>query len=425
MLSKYTRTAFCVSIACWGATFSIACSSGDEEEGGINGAGNNGSGASAGTSNVVVPGNGGGGNAITGMHDGGSILLTPAEVDAIGASACTGWATEGENLPAVLQLVVDVSGSMEEEAPSTNGQSKWSITHDALANAIGTLPDSVSLGVLYYPNQDTPGGDTPSDVSECVNVDELVSIDVLGNNRQAVLDSLDQAETGNFTPTHDAYRYALAQSLLPYETTQRKFMLLITDGAPTLRQDCIGDTQNVMDQPTQPIIDEVAGAYAAGIQTFIIGSPGSEESEESNTDMRPWLSQAAQAGGTAAAGCANTGPAFCHMDMTQAPDFSAALANGLATVVGQVVDSCTFAIPLAPDGSTINPNETNLIINWTNGESTLILPDNTGDCSEGWQFTGTDQVTLCAGSCSAIQADAGARVQLTFGCTVDEVIPVR
>ncbi len=426
MLSKYTRTAFTLSIAFWGATFSAACSSGEEDGGGITGSGNNGSGASAGSSNIVVGTGGTNGGGITGTHDGGSVLLTPAEVDAIADSACAGWTTEGENLPAVLQLVVDVSGSMEEEAPSTNGQSKWSITHDALANAIGTLPDSVSLGVLYYPNQETPGGDTPSDVSECVNVDEMVPIDMLGTNRATVLQSLDDANTGNYTPTHDAYRYALAQGLMPYQSTSRKFMLLITDGAPTLRLDCIGDTQGMaMDQPTQPIIDEVAGAHDAGINTFIIGSPGSEQSEESNTDMRPWLSQAAQAGGTAAAGCSNMGPNFCHMDMTQVPDFAAALESGLASVVGQVVDSCTFAIPLAPDGSSINPNETNLIINWTNGDSTLILPDNTGDCSEGWQFSGTDQVTLCAASCDAVQADAGARVQLTFGCTVDEVIPVR
>jgi len=113
------------------------------------------------------------------------------------------------------------------------------------------------------------------------------------------------------------------------------------------------------------------------------------------------------------------------MDMTQDPDFAAALSAGLASVVGQVVDSCTFAMPTAPAGETINPDETNLIVNWSNGESSLILPDNTGDCSEGWQFTGSDQVTLCAASCEALQNDAGATVQLTFGCTVDEVIPVR
>jgi hypothetical protein len=277
---------------------------------------------------------------------------------------------------------------------------------------------------------DVEGSDTARDVSECVNVDEMIGIDLLGNmgHRGVIDDSLDTADTAGLTPTHDAYRYALASGLMPYQTDLKKFMLLITDGAPTMRLDCIGTFGNgsgVMDQPTQPIVDEIAGAADSGIQTFIIGSPGSEESSQGNMDMRPWLSRAAVEGGTAAAGCEVDGPNFCHMDMTQEPDFAAALSAGLQSIVGQVVDSCTFVIPAPPSGETIDPNLTNLIINWTDGSSSLILPDNMGDCAEGWQFSGTDQVTLCAASCDAIKADAGASVQLTFGCRTDEVIPVR
>jgi hypothetical protein len=427
MLSKYTKTALGLSFAVWGGTMTLACGS-SEEDGGLSGSGANGSGATGGTTTINVGGSGA--TTGTGTHDGGSIPLTEDEVDAIADSACAGWSTEGESLPAVLQLVVDVSGSMEDPAPGSNG-SKWDVTSGALNDAIDSLPDSVSLGVLYYPNQQTGSSDTARDVDECVNVDEMVPIDLLGanNHRDDVIQSLDDADTGSLTPTHDAYRYALAQGLIPYQTSSRKFMLLITDGAPTMRLDCIGEGGGgggmVMDQPTQPIIDEIAGANDVGIRTFLIGSPGSEESSESNTDMRPWLSRAAIAGGTAAANCEENGPNFCHMDMTQEPDFAQALADGLASVVGQVVDSCTFAIPPSPDGQAINPAETNLIINWSNGDSTLILPDNTGDCSEGWQFTGTDEVTLCSASCDAIQGDAGARVQLTFGCSTEEVIPVR
>jgi hypothetical protein len=427
MLSKFIRTALGLSIAGWCATFSVACGSSEEDQG-LSGSGSTGSGASSGTTGIDLGGNGTGAGPGTGngTYDGGTIDLTPEEVSSISDAACAGWSTEGESLPAILQLVVDVSGSMDEDAPGGGG-SKWDVTREALRDAIEALPDSVSLGVLYYPNRSTEGSDEPRDVSECVNVDEIVPIDILGSNghRVAVDQSLDEADTGDFTPTHDAYRYALAQSLLPYQSSLKKFMLLITDGAPTFRLDCIGDTQEVMDQPTQPIIDEIAGAADAGIQTFLIGSPGSEESFESGTDMRPWLSRAAIEGGTAAAGCSENGPEFCHMDMTQETDFAQALRDGLASVVGQVVDSCTFAVPAPPEGETIDANQTNLIINWTNGDSSLILPDNTGDCSEGWQFTATDEVTLCAASCEAIKADSGATVQLTFGCTTDEVIPVR
>src|SRR5688572_10999951 len=57
------------------------------------------------------------GGGLTGAHNGGTRELTPQEVENINNAACAGWAGEGENLPAVLELVVDVSGSMEDDAP--------------------------------------------------------------------------------------------------------------------------------------------------------------------------------------------------------------------------------------------------------------------------------------------------------------------
>lgn len=428
MLSKYIRTALTLSIACFGAGSSIAC--GSSEEGAASGSENQGSGATGGTSNINL---GGGSGSGSGTREGGSIPLTEEDVAAIADAACAGWSTEGENLPAVLQLVVDVSGSMEDPAPGSD-QSKWDVTRDALSEAIDTLPDSVSVGVLYYPNQDAGESDEPRDVSECVNTDEMVPIAMLGADggahRDLVQSSLDDANTGSLTPTHDAYRYALATGLIPYPSDARKFMLLITDGAPTMAVQCIGNGPGgggggVMDAPTEPIIEEIESASEQGIQTFLIGSPGSEESSQGGDDMRPWLSRAAVVGGTAADNCEEQGPAFCHMDMTEEPDFAQALADGLASIVGQIIDSCTFVIPPSPDGEMIDPSLTNLVINWSNGDASLILPDDGGDCGEGWQFSTAEQVTLCGDTCEAVKADAGATVQLTFGCRSEDIIPVR
>ena len=113
----------------------------------------------------------------------------------------------------------------------------------------------------------------------------------------------------------------------PFMTSASRFMLLITDGAPTLADGCIGDPPDVVD--TQPIIDEIAGAEGEGIRTFIIGSPGSERNSMTGGDMRPWLSRAAMEGGTAAPSCTENGPNYCHMDMTQEPDFAAALTGDI------------------------------------------------------------------------------------------------
>ena len=211
-------------------------------------------------------------------------------------------------------------------------------------------------------------------------------------------------------------------------------MLLITDGSPTMALQCIGESTGgggmmgggggVADAPTEPIIAEITAAKAAGIRTFVIGSPGSEESSSGmGGDKRPWLSQAAQVGGTAAAGCSNDGPNFCHLDMTQEEDFSAALVAGLGAVVGQIVDACTFALPDPPMGQSIDLNLTTLIIESSSGAK-LVKPDNTGACTEGWQYM-NGQVILCAASCEEVKNDPTARVQLMFGCSTDEVVPVQ
>lgn len=380
------------------------------------------------------------GNVLSGSHDGGSVALTSDQVSSITGAACTGWSAEGENLPAAIMLVIDTSGSMDDPAPGSK-DSKWVVTRDALTSAIANFPASVSLGALYYPNEDTGNSATARDVSACVNTKTMVPMAVLGAagsmQRTAIDASLQAIKPQSYTPTHDAYKYALDNGLETYMTSANKFMLLITDGAPTMSLGCInqvatttggrrgGGGATVMDAPTQPIIDEVTSADAMGVKTFVIGSPGSEMSSQGGMDMRPWLSAAARAGGTATPGCMDMGPNFCHLDMTQAPDFSAALNAGLASIAGQVVDSCTFTIPAPPTGQTINPDQTNLIVTAGDGTSKLILPDNTGDCTEGWQFMGTDKIVLCPQSCSEIKGDTGAHVQLVFGCTADQVVPVK
>lgn len=409
------------------SAFVLACGSDDGEDGGISSGAANGSGASSSGGSINVGGNGTGASTGNGSNDGGIVPLTPAQIEAIEESACAGWTTEGENLPAVLFMVVDVSGSMDQDAPGSN-ESKWSITHDALSGALDNLPGSTAVGVLYYPNTgfETGESDEPREVSECVGTDELVSIDLLGAqdsaHRDALQSSLDGADTGGGTPTHDAYRWGLIHGMLPYETPYARFMLLITDGQPTYAQDCVGNGQS--DQmppiPTQPIIDEIEAAAEMGIRTFVIGSPGSEQGHETGIDMRPWLSRAAIAGGTALDDCNEDSEPYCHMDMTQAPDFSAALNEGLGQIAGQI-NNCTYAVAEPPDGEQIDMNQVNMIVTFGSGDSELVLRDDSGDCSEGWRLNDEDQIELCEATCERVQQDMQAHVELLFGCASGEV----
>ncbi len=113
------------------------------------------------------------------------------------------------------------------------------------------------------------------------------------------------------------------------------------------------------------------------------------------------------------------------MDMSQEPDFAAALKKGLADIAGQVVDSCTFNVPEPPMGETIDPLKTNVIITRGDGSTILVLPDDEGDCTEGWQFNAEGQVILCESTCVDIKNDPKATLSLNFGCGIDDVVPVR
>ncbi len=392
---------------------------GSSEDNGVSGSGASNTG---GTPNLNPLGGSGGSKLGPGEHDGGTVDLTPEQVEAIEGGACAGWSTEGEALPAVLMLVVDVSGSMESNAPGSN-RSKWEITHDALSSAIDRLGAETAVGVLYYPNQGTSESNGPTNIDQCVNIDELVPIEPLGPQgspaRDAMQQSLDDANTGGGTPTHDAYQYALENGMQAYQSSAERFMLLITDGQPTFLQGCDGTGMVSDPVDEQPIVAAIAAAAQDGIRTFVIGSPGSESNESTGDDARPWLSQAAEAGQTAAANCSHMGSPYCHMDMTEEPDFAEALAAGLGAIVGQI-SSCTYVIPPPPNGQEIDLAKVNLIVT-AGGESQLVKPDDMGSCTEGWQFNADNQIVLCDATCERVQADGGASVKLLFGCASGEI----
>lgn len=361
------------------------------------------------------------------VFDGGTVPLTDEEADEILGGACTGWASEGEAIPSVLMLVVDVSASMGLQAPGTN-QSKWEVTRTALTDAIvgeglgSGLPGSVAVGMLLYPNtpDDTPSTPGAKDIDLCVGTDKMIPVAPLGapdsEHRSLIRDTL----LGNVplrygTPTHDAYWYATNFGLLPSEAPGERFMVLITDGAPTVSRECQNENPNWTDVDPWPIVDTVENAYQLGVKTFFIGSPGSDDSSLSlMRDNRIWMSEAAFVGGTAFEGCQLEGPAFCHMDMTQATNFSTALREGLGAIAGQVAP-CTYSYADPPQGFEIDDDEINVVVEY-DGQSTLVVRDDIGDCTEGWQLTSNGEIRLCPSTCSTVQLDPNITVRVAFGC---------
>lgn len=335
--------------------------------------------------------------------------------------ACAGTKIEPESLPAVMQIVLDDSLSMETMTRATNGQSKWAVTRAALEETIDNLPKNIAVGLLYFPNKDTSAGTTPRDVSACVNIDAMVPITLLDEPnspaRRALHDSLERTSPAGSTPTHDAYTYGLNESLLKTTLPGARYMVLITDGGPTLRLQCLGEGVLTSPQPTQPIIDSIQAAYVQNqVKTFLVGVPGTEDiGNQSHDDGRPWMSRAAVVGASAMPGCNVFGPNWCHIDLTQATDFSAALRSGLGYISRQIV-SCSYEVPLKSNtGEDVNPNLINVIFTPSGGSPTLVEENLASDCSEGWQLV-NGNVVLCPATCDRIKSDSGSKFELLFGC---------
>lgn len=420
------------------ALIAVACGSsgdgaGDDDTPGVGG-------TSAGTSNIPLGGmgtstggtvgsggSGGSGNASSGGSSNG---IPPETADSLRMKACVGWASEPELLPTVLQVVLDTSLSMDER-PRNSQDTKWEITRDALRVAIDGLPATTALGLLYYPGRSTQAGnpvDAPRDIRECVAVDEMIPIERLETagsaHRDRLAESLDDAGPAGSTPTHDAYRYAYENGMRPTTLQGNRFMLLITDGAPTFALQCTGTGLPNSPSPTQPIIDDVLAARAEGVRTFIIGSPGTDVSVNGG-DARPWMSEAAVLGDTARSGCSLYGPNYCHIDLSQEADFANALNAALARILGQIV-SCSFELPTPSGNQTLNLDEINVIYSPGGGaEEQLIGRNDDPNCTDGWQLEDNARVVLCPNTCNLAQSNPGGTIELLFGCATQIDEPVR
>lgn len=424
------------------ALLALACGSKTDEKGsgglggGAKGSGGS-TGATGGTNSITLTGGTtgtgtGGTDGTTGGSSGNGTISMETAAD-LRAKSCAGWSSEPELLPVVLMLVVDNSASMNDR-PNGASDTKWNITRQALGTAIDSLPSTAGVGVLYFPNMNTSGSDVERPIDQCVKIDAMIPIALLGdtgsNQRTTISDSLARTSPAGSTPTNDAYDYAYANGMQASKLTGNRFMLLITDGAPTLKKGCEGGGMPNTPSPTQPIIDDILAARQAGTRTFVIGSPGSES--VNGVDVRPWLALAAVEGGTGTDGCsvlpATNGGAtdWCHIDLSQGTDFAGALNAALSRILG-LITSCTFDVPTtAPDGQVVDPSEVNVIYTpGSGGDDVLVGRDDSASCQNGWQFDSQGRVVLCPATCSTAQNDPMGKIELLFGCDSVDVNPVK
>jgi hypothetical protein len=327
--------------------------------------------------------------------------------------ACVDQFVGVTELPPVIQFVVDTSGSMSwvagtERLPDAGERSKWDITQEALAGAIANMPDAAAVGISYYPN--VAGGGP-----ECNRAVAAAPIDRLSPEHRALIERVNaQQEPRGGTPTHAAYEFGI-QQLQASTLAGSRFLVLITDGIPTFTLECGGDGQARVDGA--PLVASVDERFRSeGIQTFVIGSPGSEAARDE-------LSNMAFVGGTGTSGCSIEPPGNCHFDMTGAPDFSAALGQALGDIAEATL-GCDYAVPEPPTGrSRINLDDVSVVLESAGNPISEFLRAVSSDCESGWQYS-PDQtsIVLCRSTCDEltrrVSEDPEISVRVKFGCAL-------
>jgi hypothetical protein len=335
-------------------------------------------------------------------------------------AACNRWSVEREPEPALLMSIIDVSGTMAYAAPGATA-SKWDIERSVLGDAVGSMPAKVGMGILYFPNMPTPPSATPRPVSACVNLGALVPIALLGSYTSRQRDDLARSLVSTEpslqggAPTLDAYLAGLDE--LGRSTLDgTRHMLLITDGQPTFSENCVGN--GTIESPVDPgpIVNAINAARRAGVRTFVIGSPGSQRTNSRGDDARPWLSLAAEAGGTVAWQCSHSGPVFCHYDMTRESNFGRALRDAVGDIERRLV-RCDVRLPDPPQSETLDLSRVNVVFTSSDGTSTVVARDDSQSCNNGWRYTNDQRsIVLCEGTCRAVNGELGSKLELVFGC---------
>ncbi len=336
--------------------------------------------------------------------------VTDEVIDAGGDDSCGATPFGAEQVPASVLIVLDKSGSMTDVPEGFDGD-KWSAVKQAVSDALESVQDDVSFGLHLYPFPE--GCDMPSDGA--------VSVEV-GPGPQTVptiVQTLDDTEPSGGTPT----AAALAQAFDYFtagpgkDLDGRKYVLLATDGGPACNEalsceadECVanlegrcpegfvnccdpeeggpGAERNCLDDDETLL--QVEALHAAGIDTFVVGIPGSEIFSDS-------LDQFALAGGQALSEGSTSYFAVGDTD---------ALSEVLLSITRDLLTSCELQLESEP------PDLDQLNVE-VDGE---LIPQ---DSDDGWDLdTSTEPPTVIleGATCARVETEGVSSIRVVYGC---------
>jgi hypothetical protein len=331
-----------------------------------------GSGASSGTGTGLI----GGGGAQTGQGN-------------ITGMNCAAVPQPVAKLPPDILLILDKSGSMNDSADGTctgncGANSKWNQMTGAITQVLTTTDMGVNWGLKFFTS---PGG------GMCT-VNNGADVPIAANNATAVNNAIGGQTPGNSTPTRAAVE-AGAAYLMTVNDANPKFLLLATDGLPNCMPGCSGNT-GCQSSDMAGAVNAVGTAAGQGFSTFVVGIATTSDPTSDAT-----LTAMANMGGKPRA----NGPPSYYPVMNQ---------QDLVDALGQIVSiagTCVFTIPTPPNTDT-DANHIGVTVNGTE------IPQDKNH-TNGWDFSGTNQVTVYGPNCNAIMGPSPPAVQIVFKCIVN------
>lgn len=309
--------------------------------------------------------------ALSGGGEGGS--GGDADESDEGAFICDGTLTAdiGE-APISVLLVIDRSGSMNEQVLPTEATTRWDVVNDALFDSVnGLVPQfqfDVKIGMALYTGQD----------SRCPNLVEVVPD--YGN--RAALESGFPATpvTAGTTPTGEALS-VVVPPFAEIDDGTAKVVILATDGEPDT---CARTGDLGLDDGRAASLAAVEAAYDLGIRTYVISlAEGISEAH---------LQELANAG--------------LGSPDDDAPFFRAESPGLLASTLNAIVEDfvpCQFAI-----GGQVDASQTCV--------GTVTLNGTDLECGVDWQVENSDRLVLLGDSCAEVQSGAPFDLDVEFPC---------
>ena len=347
-------------------------------------------------------------------------------------TACAETKAEAELAPLDMYVMLDRSGSMSvPQADVADGDcnvgenvdSRWCYAINALDGFFGA-PSSSGMGVAlqYFPNNGCSqvclvslfgvciawGKDCSCSGTCCTTGGAHATADVgyglLPGHATTLVASMNaEVPSGGTTPTESALRGLTSWTGANVQASRSMIGVLLTDGLPNECATASGTLASIV------------GTHLAntGIKTFVIGMTGADFSVLESI---------------AAAGGADTHTNYCAGSATSCHYYnvgsgsSQPLIEALKDIQSSVV-GCTFQMPTS-DAGIIDP--ANVKLEYTPGGGgavqTIDQVTDAAACSGasgGFYYDNNaapSRIDLCPSTCSAVQGDPGAQVQVLLGC---------